>query len=271
MKRVLIPIDFSENAWNATKYALDFFKTHPVTFFLIHIKPLDPFNKGAKSLNAHDKKVDKALDATKKRMLEASNFNENQIITDYIKSSFIEGVKIFVENNEIDLIVIGTKGASNRTNSTTGSHTYSIITKIKAPVLVIPNKAEFRVPFNIAFPTDYDIIYKYKVLATLTKIANVHQSNLKILRVANSKVDLTPFQLKNRTYLKDYLKNAPSSFHKVGHLEFEEDLQVFVDSMHIDIIAIIAKNLNFFQKLLFKPTVDKMRYRTQIPFLVLHE
>jgi hypothetical protein len=33
----------------------------------------------------------------------------------------------------------------------------------------------------------------------------------------------------------------------------------------------IAKNLNFFQRILFKPTVEEISYHTKVPFLVLHE
>ena len=33
----------------------------------------------------------------------------------------------------------------------------------------------------------------------------------------------------------------------------------------------IAKNLNLFQRILFKPTIEEISYHTEIPFLVLHE
>jgi len=36
-------------------------------------------------------------------------------------------------------------------------------------------------------------------------------------------------------------------------------------------IIMIAKNLNLFQRILFRPTVEEISYHTDIPFLVLHE
>jgi hypothetical protein len=33
----------------------------------------------------------------------------------------------------------------------------------------------------------------------------------------------------------------------------------------------VAKNLNYFQRILFRPTVEELSYETDVPFLVLHE
>jgi len=33
----------------------------------------------------------------------------------------------------------------------------------------------------------------------------------------------------------------------------------------------VAKNLNFLERILFKPKVEKISYHTTVPFLVLHE
>ena len=37
MKKILIPTDFSENSWNAIKYAVAFFKKTKCTFYILHI------------------------------------------------------------------------------------------------------------------------------------------------------------------------------------------------------------------------------------------
>jgi hypothetical protein len=36
-------------------------------------------------------------------------------------------------------------------------------------------------------------------------------------------------------------------------------------------IVMIAKNLNYFQQILFHSKVEKISYHTNIPFLILHE
>jgi hypothetical protein len=46
MKNILIPTDFSENAWNAIVYAASLFKKNECSFYLIHVNPIDP-NSGS--------------------------------------------------------------------------------------------------------------------------------------------------------------------------------------------------------------------------------
>ncbi|WP_299247237.1 universal stress protein [uncultured Lacinutrix sp.] len=279
MKNILIPTDFSENAWNATQFALAFFGNDEVNFILAHIEHPSTLPPAFEAINSYitgemssEHQVIEALQNNRDKMLDTSSLKASNIVIEHLKNSFTEGLKQLVDKYEIDLIVMGTQGFSASKNKIIGTHAQTVITKIQCPVLVVPINAKFSIPLNIAFPTDYNSIYKSKVLNTLTTISNLHNSSVKVIRIVNPKVALTQSQLKNRSYLKDYFKTVTSSsFHKVNHLNFQEGLQEFIDSMHIDMVAIIAKNLNFFEMLLFKPSVVKMSYHTNVPFLVLHE
>ena len=37
MANILIPTDFSDNAWNAVEYAVEFFKNSSCNFYLLHV------------------------------------------------------------------------------------------------------------------------------------------------------------------------------------------------------------------------------------------
>ncbi len=278
MKKILVPTDFSENAWNAISYAMEFYRDLPVTYILTHIMPPDGIPPAIETLTSYvtgevvkSNIIIKKLDVIKKKMLEHANLKEHQINVAYLETGFSDGIKTIAQQYEIDLIVMGTKGQSNVKDSVIGSHAATVITKIKYPVMIIPEAAVFQTPLNIAFATDYDFIYKAKVLNALLEIVNTHQSYLNVLRVASNKLSLTPFQQKNRAYLKNFFENSSASFHRVNQSNLESGIQSFIDSMNINMITMIAKNLNFFQKLLFNPTVAKMSYHLKVPFLVLHE
>ena len=47
-------------------------------------------------------------------------------------------------------------------------------------------------------------------------------------------------------------------------------VQQFVDDKDIQLITMLAKNLNYFQRILFHPTLKDVNYYKNIPFLVLH-
>ncbi len=278
MKRILIPTDFSHNAWNAIEYSLAFYNNLPVNIHLLHIvysgrvsSENDLHSNGVSILeDPGTTKIDQLEEIKRKIEILYPRCKAN-IDVRVVHSLFVEGIKNTVRELDIDLIIMGTKGASGLKEVTVGSHTGSVITRVKCPVLVIPERAAFERPENIVFPTDFNIFYRQKVLETLFSMADVHDSSIRVLRVASDEYALNDDQNKNREFLRDALDNRPNSFHCVKNPDLEQGLQEFIDLMDIQIIAMVAKNLNFFQRLLFRPTVAKISYHTEIPFLVLHE
>ena len=276
MQQILIPTDFSDNAWNATIYALQFFKTQQITFHFLHIDI---------SLQVDDELHYNGLSAKKEiseELIEKMEDWMQKVYTYYPNSLhrfnstirtalFIEGFRNYVSKKNIDFIVMGTKGASGLKEMTIGSKTGAVIKRIKCPNLVIPEEARFKIPLNIGFPTDFNMFYKTKVIHTLLEVADTYQSSIKVLRVAQNEKPLDNVQKTNREHLKQHLRDISHSFHVIENPNLESALQSFVNTMHIDMVAMIAKNLNFFQRILFKPQVEQISYHMQIPFLVLHE
>lgn len=278
MKQILIPTDFSDNSWNAIQYTLSFFKDIPIHIYLVHVA-----YSGSVDDDTHlhsnglaigfqsSLSTEQRLDVMKQKMTNQLSGAPVRIDTVVQHSLFVDGLKTIVREKNIDLIVMGTKGASGIKEVTVGSHTGAVITRVKCPILVIPEHAVFVAPKNIVFPTDFNIMYKQRVLESLLSVAKMHNSSIKVLRVASEDYALNSEQEKHRYFLSDALQPISHSFHWVKSPDLEEGLQSFIDIMNIQIIAMVAKNINFFQRLLFKPTVEKISYHTNIPFFVLHD
>jgi hypothetical protein len=190
-------------------------------------------------------------------------------ILEYVQ--FIESIRGCVIENNIDYIVMGTKGASKCGITVLGSHTADVITRVKCNVLVIPEKAKYSKPENIVFPTDFNIYYKNKLLNSLSEIIKSNSAKLSVLYISKKVRGLTALQKKNRSFLEDYLQDKPHSFYFISNANIDNAIEDFVSKTPVDMIAMIAKNLNLFQRTLFQPTVAKISYHTKIPFLVLHE
>ncbi len=71
--------------------------------------------------------------------------------------------------------------------------------------------------------------------------------------------------------LEDFFDNYKHSFHFLTTTKVEEAIQDFTEKSNIDLMIMVAKNLNYFQQILFHTKVEKISYHTDIPFLVLHE
>ena len=232
---------------------------------------LNPINFSGINTIQDKIKVATQLQELKKRILAQYSFEKHSFKTSIEHASFIKGVRFQIAKNEIDLIIMGTKGASGIKKYTLGSNAGDVITKVKCPVLVIPENAQYEEPKHIAFPTDFNLFYKERIIKTLKSVTQLHHSFLHVVHVKGKDMPLTESQEKNKTFLQDSLEGMQNRFHTCYTCNLEETIQKFVEKKQINMIAMVAKNLNFFQRILFRPTVEKMSYQTEVPFLVLHE
>jgi nucleotide-binding universal stress UspA family protein len=188
--------------------------------------------------------------------------------------NFVNILRKKVGGKKIDLIVMGTKGASGIKETVVGSNTGDVITKVPCNLLVIPENAELGSPKEIAFPTDYHIFYSHAILEAISEILHICKANLQILHVSNFQKGLSPFQKKNKAYLQDYLQElfgTSHSFHTLKDQNVKTAIEAFAKTGNIDMLVMVAKNLNFLQQLLFDTTIEKLSFHTTIPLLVLHE
>ena len=280
MKNVLLPTDFSDNSWNAIKYAIHFFKNTACNFYLLHVNKLSHLIEDDTSMtitqtyleDVYVKPSKEQLRLILKRISKTLPINENHrfyTLTDY--NFFVESIRKIVVEKHIDLIVMGTKGATGLQRIILGTNTADVITKVKCNTLAIPENAAFSSPKEIAFPTDFSLSYNLQILQPITDILKQFKASLKILHIAKSGSTLSGEQQKNKELLEDYFSHEPYSFHYLTNKKVEDAVQCFVESRDINMICMVAKNLNYFLQILFHSRVEKISYHTDRPFLVLHE
>jgi len=280
MKNILLPTDFSENSWNAIKYAIKFFEKETCNFYLLHVNRLSnvivndsPYIATQDVLvDVYTKPAKKQLRNILKRIGKSFLTNKKHrfyTLLDY--NFFIESVRKHVEEKKIDCIVMGTKGASGFKEIIVGSNTGDVITKVKCTTLVVPEDAQLVKLKEIAFPTDFSLSYNIGILDPLSEILEKCKSTLRILHISKKKDNLNVDQNKCKELLEDYFSPFPYSFHYLTNKKVEDAVQCFIESRNINIICMVAKNLNYFQQLLFHSKVETISYHTEIPFLVLHE
>lgn len=279
MKKILVPTDFSENSFNAVKYCLQLFQEQKCTFYILHVNPLPTYSGAGTSLKStksslHETVLSESREQLRKlvkRIEEQLPNTKHTYVPIAVFDYFVDTVKREVQNRRINLIVMGTKGATGLKKVAIGSNTGDVITKVKCPLLAVPENAKFRRPKEIAFPTDYHIGYDQIVLDNLFEMAEMNRSNIRILHISKKGDGLSTEQMTNKEFLHDYFRDLEHSFHLVTGTKLETAVQCFTESRDIDMIAMVAKNLNFFQRILFRPEVEEISYHTKVPFLVLHE
>lgn len=192
MKRILVPIDFSVQAGYAAKVAASIAKLNNSKVFLLHMLELptgviDPSSFGTSSNTP-----------TSLLFLKRAY----QKFEDFKKSPFLEGIEIedsvhfhkaydgIIDESikqDVDLIVMGSKGTSGLEEMLIGSNTEKIVRNSKVPVLVIKKEIEnFKIE-NIVFASNFnsDARVSFQRILDFTSIFNAQLHLLKINTIHN--------------------------------------------------------------------------------------
>jgi len=274
-RKILLPTDFSDNSWNALVYALKLFKDEYCTFYFLHattIKVPTLSNLSNKLLSAMKEESNKELLAFK-AFAESSDANANHDF--HITSStqdLLSAIWTAIEEKDIDLVIMGTKGATGAKEFFIGSNSMDVVKKIKkCPVLIVPEEYDFVAPKQIAFPTDYNRKYDLKEINPLRQLADLFDSKIRILHI-NVEDELSDVQDTNLTNLLNHLQDYESSLHWMPNYDKKsQEINDFIDEMKIDILAMVNHDHNIIEKMIKEPVIEKIGFHPKIPFLVIPE
>lgn len=275
-KKILLPTDFSDNAWSAIVYALKLYANETCSFYFLNSTHIDDSTTRTYITNKYietlkEEAMQELIEL--KQQAEVSNANTkhtfNIIISDKeLKTAINDAVK----NNKIDIIVMGTKGATGAKEFFFGSNTVKIISKMKlCPVLVVPDEYDFVLPKKIAFPTDYNRFYSEEELKNLKDLVLLFNSKICVLHI-NIEKHLNDIQKYNKIMLDKYLKNYEHSFHWMPEYSKKtKEIEMFIKDLEIDILAMVNYKHSFIESITREPVIKKVGYHPTVPFLVIPE
>ncbi|HUH48203.1 MAG TPA: universal stress protein, partial [Arenibacter sp.] len=168
MRRILLPTDFSDNSFDAIRYALLVFKNLKCTFHLLHTYMPPIYNSeyligspGQIGLGDVIQETSKTqLEDLKSRLENQYDNPKHSFIVHTAFNTLLNEVIETIASEKIDLVVMGTKGATGAQEILFGTNTAHVIKKAKCPVIAVPPKFKYEAPKDILFPTDYEIGYE---------------------------------------------------------------------------------------------------------------
>ncbi len=276
MKNILLLTDFSEKAQNAIDYALQFFSSNKCNFFILIVQKVSGYTTSNLMTSLTTSSVYNSIIKKPKEVLsemvngfektykdEAYSFDG---ICDY--DSFLNSVNQVVISKNIDLIVMGTNGASGTKEVIFGSNTLSVIRNVDCPVLVIPENYKYKTINSIVFAVNADVKLNKKFLKPLMLIISKFNSELNILTFENEE-DIYSSKEK-KIDMDDFFKGISHSFYEIENVPIDIAIDSFVQIKHVDLMATIISKESFFKRLISGSTTDEIIYNSRVPLLIMH-
>lgn len=280
MKHILIPTDFSESSWNAIFCAIKMYKDLSCCFYLLNTfqdeslsfaAPLE--SEGSKSLlEEADNASKEALAQTLKYLKTNTSNTKHSFQGISLLADLVDGVRATVNEKRIDLIVMGTTGATGSKEVFIGSNAVRIVREIyKCPILLIPLDKDFKSLKHLVFATDYTRPVNLIEIEPLLEMATLWKAAASIVHIKENN-ELTDLQKYHKTLLMGHLHKLECVFHEIPVKgSIETTIKGFLKKYRADMIALVHYRHSFLSRLIREPVIKKITFHTDIPFFILPE
>ena len=278
MKKILVPSDFSSTAEKAFRFAVNFASKCNGTVVLYHVyTPVEStfiytmekrrlYNAGM------EKNALKRLQRLKKKI--GGEGCTIPIETVVGRAPITDNILGFACQNDIDLIVMGTQGATGLKKVIIGSNASRIAEECQVPVLLIPKRFEWKEPENIVFATNYqssDIaainLSIYLAKAYNSRLMVVHLFRPTATNALDDK-ELAAFKTVAE-YLQKSISDFPIRFEPIRTISVGDTLENLHREISYDMLVMVRRNKGFLQRIFLKSFTKALCYVTRFPLLVV--
>ncbi|MEL1239578.1 universal stress protein [Flavobacterium flavipallidum] len=241
MKRILVPTDFSSRAENALKVAAQITRKNDSEIHLLHMLEIPSQMNDAitgatpiPEIMLFIQKAKEVMQQTKEK-----NFLKDITIVDAIKiEKATQGILSYTNDNEIDMIIMGSNGASGLTEFIIGSNTEKVVRLSSVPVMVIKEEITQFEPKNIVFASDFSEEIK-KPFQKILNFTNQFQAKLNMVTICSPnsfKTTSLANKLMNNFIQEFNLQNFSTNIY--NETTIEKGITNFANEIKADLICL---------------------------------
>lgn len=278
MLHILIPTDFSHEAYNALFYAAQLYRKETCTFHVLHAydhhSPLKRDYKGHEKTQTLEAflscRVDECLQEVCHRAVRDIGKNTlHQFTTVKKQGPLSKVVARYVADHDINIVVMGAKGQTGAKELFFGGNTMAVVkTGLNCPVLCVPRQIDYTPLTKMAFVSDFrDIDFTH--LEHLIKLADMHQSEVHVVHILE-KSQLDDQQEKNKEKLLSFFKGRSPIVHLLlNERSKAATIRDFVSKNGTNLLAMVYHEHFFLEKLFREPVILDVTHYVDAPILIL--
>lgn len=274
MKNILLPTDFSENSINAIQFAMHFFEGETCTFHILNSQKPSSYITADVLYGAPGTSVyEGVLNDNKKELEKMVQFCESISIGENFTfhpkldfDSIVDAVNQAVAQNKIDLIVMGTNGATGAAEVIFGSNALQIIRNVDCPVLAVPQNYSFIKIEAVLLSLNYQYDLAGKSLNIISEIVKKYSASLKILEIEEENVKLKD----QRNHIEEIFKEIDFERFSIKNIPASIAINAFEQLIPVQLHVMVVESKSFLDRFIFGSDTSKISYGSKIPILVLH-
>lgn len=275
MKTIIAPTDFSPISLNAVNYASDIACSINASLLLFHVCRLPlafsevpvPAENVTFLLEDAEEKIQRL-----KGDLVQKTAGKIKIHTEVKMGTVVPETENLCELLKPYAVVMGTQGSSALEKLFFGNNTIEAMKHLAWPLIVVPPEAKFTSIKKIGLACDLKKVAGTIPFAEIKLLVKEFNAALYVLHVntENEKNHTVETMVESRS-LQNMLEDLHPVYHFLNNGDIEDGLSKFAENNKLDLLIVVPKKHNIFDKLFHKSHSKKLVLHTHVPVMAVHE
>ena len=279
MQKILVPTDFSDNATKAIDYAVALSEKTNAEIILLNVTTL--LNSTFSSRRALIKEYNNTrVEGIREQLKElqqsiAANNAKVKLTIKLYEGDVQDSILQCAKDENADLIIMGTQGASGLKKIFIGSITAGIIGNTTIPVLAIPKKAEWRNLENILFATR-QLDVDNKIFTPILKLAQLEAALIHVAVFTDTDDDDAGDYMEHGRLLNAYRQTLPERYKDINFKtlqlegeQFNDAIEQYINNNQIDMMIMTTHKRSFWESVFNSSLTKGISYHINIPLLAI--
>ena len=270
---ILVPTDYSDAANNALRYAATLADQTSARLILMHAYHVPVPTAEMPVLLITPQELEKENRQRMKKLEKdlAKRTSGKIKVESLICEGFaVDEILLIIKREKIDLVVMGTTGAS-LLGQMMGSTTTSLIRRTKTPVLAIPGNAKFEKVKKIALACNYNEPVNDTTLSRLKNFVELLGANVLLFDV--EKPEYVPMfeNTSSGPALEKSMKGIKHDMYYSSSEKITDGISRFAHTHACQWIAMMPHKHSFWESLFHQSSTKQMAFKTDTPLLSIHD
>lgn len=277
MKKILVPVDFSETSVLAIEVAVKIANRLKSNIQLMHVRTGKRYHPEFARENVETLMTDAAINDMER--LVAIN-KETYLVKDGVfdykirEGNVVREIRNQAHYNDSDLIVAGTHGMSGFEDRWLGSNAYRLISNAPCPVLAVRENMEFHDEQKILLPIDLEQVSR-RIVPQVVSFAQSINAKILVVGITPKSRWLIPGKVNSYVHqVEKYMKKFPDIEVEFSTKDTANDPMELLELAHLKEVTLIAlaikKGANPFESI-FSPFTNELLNVSDLPIFAVPE
>lgn len=281
MKTYLVPIDFSDAAKNAANFAAELSKQTDVQDIILmnayYISVYETMFPDPNMMMLRDQEIEENA-AERIAQLEKLKRKLQKQVRPGVKlhirlnrTHLLRAVVDTVAIDNVDLVILGSKGNSSSSENSIGSHVIKISKASPAPIIIVPPAYSYNLIDHAVIACDFNKVTENIPLGTLHKLLGKQAIQLLVVNIDtdNKHADEDPERLAEETALHTMLKGFHPRYYYVNKPDVINSILDFAEKHNAQMVIALPHKYSFFQSIIHNSVSQQLASSSSVPVLLL--